>query len=136
LSTSKQAVWGDIMQLLPGQLASNPDLNHTNQATLRSTSSDNDDSNVSAQGTAIIMDGSPLSNNANLQVTNTAEIGASGYFATVSGGGVDLRQIPADNIESVEIIRGIPSVKHGDLTSGAVIVNTKAGVTPFSAKKR
>ena len=125
---------GDIMQLLPGQIASNPDLNQTNQATLRSTSSDNDESQVSAQGTAIIMDGSPLSNNANLQVTNTSEIGSAGYFSTVSGGGIDLRQIPADNIESVEVIRGIPSVKHGDLTSGAVIVTTKAGVTPYSAK--
>ncbi len=125
---------GDIMQLLPGQVATNPDLNQSNQATLRSNSSDNEGNSVSAQGTAIIMDGAPLSNNANLQVTNTAEIGAAGYFSTVSGGGVDLRQISADNIESVEIIRGIPSVKHGDLTSGAVIVNTKAGVTPYSAK--
>ncbi len=125
---------GDIMQLLPGQVASNPNLNQSNQATIRSTSSDNEDNNVSAQGTAIIMDGSPLSNNANLQVTNTSAIGAAGYFSTVSGGGIDLRQIPADNIESVEVIRGIPSVKHGDLTSGAIIVTTKAGVTPYSVK--
>jgi len=125
---------GDIMQLLPGQVSVNPDLNQSNQATLRSSGSDNDDSKVSAQGTAIIMDGAPLSNNANMQVTNTSTIGAAGYFSTVSGGGVDLRQIPANNIESVEIIRGIPSVKHGDLTSGAVIVNTKAGVTPYSVK--
>lgn len=125
---------GDVMQLLPGQVTENPDLNSRNQANLRSTTSDPDNDKIDAFGTAVIMDGAPMSNNANLQVTNTAQIGAEGYFSTVSGGGVDLRQIPTDNIESVEIIRGIPSVKHGDLTSGAIIVNTKAGVTPFIGK--
>ncbi|NOQ28348.1 MAG: TonB-dependent receptor plug domain-containing protein [Bacteroidales bacterium] len=125
---------GDLMQLLPGQVSENPDLNSRNQASLRSSTSDPDNNKIDAYGTAIVMDGAPMSNNANLQVTNTAQIGAEGYFSTVSGGGVDLRQIPTDNIESVEIIRGIPSVKHGDLTSGAIIVNTKAGVTPFIGK--
>lgn len=125
---------GDVMQLLPGQVSENPDLNTSNQANLRSTTSDPDNNKIDAFGTAVIMDGAPISNNANLQATNTAQIGAEGYFSTVSGGGVDLRQIPTDNIESVEIIRGIPSVKHGDLTSGAIIVNTKAGVTPFVGK--
>lgn len=125
---------GDVMQLLPGQVSKNPDLNTSNQANLRSTTSDPDNNKIDAFGTAVIMDGAPISNNANLQATNTAQIGAEGYFSTVSGGGVDLRQIPTDNIESVEIIRGIPSVKHGDLTSGAIIVNTKAGVTPFVGK--
>lgn len=125
---------GDIMQLLPGQTVENPDLNTSNQANIRSTTADPDNDKIEAFGTAVIMDGAPMSNNANLQVTNTAAIGAAGYFSTVSGGGVDLRQIPTDNIESVEVIRGIPSVKHGDLTSGAIIVNTKAGVTPFVGK--
>ncbi|MGE0079367.1 MAG: TonB-dependent receptor [Bacteroidales bacterium] len=125
---------GDIMQLLPGQAAVNPDLNSANQASLRTSTGNSDDEKISAMGTAVIMDGAPISNNANLQASNTAKIGAEGYFSTVTGGGVDLRQISADNIESVEIVRGIPSVKHGDLTSGAIIVNTKAGVTPFEAK--
>lgn len=125
---------GDLMQLLPGQIAVNSDLNTRNQANLRSTTSDPDNNKIDAFGTSVIMDGAPMSNNANLQVTNTADLGAEGYFSTVSGGGVDLRQIPTDNIESVEIISGIPSVKHGDLTSGAIIVNTKAGVTPFIGK--
>lgn len=125
---------GDIMQLLPGQAAVNPDLNSASQASLRSGTGNADDAKISAMGTAVIMDGAPMSNNANLQASNTAKIGAESYFSSVSGGGVDLRQIPADNIESVEIVRGIPSVKHGDLTSGAIIVNTKAGVTPYIAK--
>ena len=29
------------------------------------------------------------------------------------------------------MIRGIPSVEYGDLTSGAVIINSKAGREPF-----
>ena len=32
--------------------------------------------------------------------------------------GVDMREIPTDNIEKVEVVRGIPSVKYGELTSG------------------
>lgn len=124
----------DIMQLLPGQEALNPDLNKSNQASLRGISSDAVEEKLDAMGTAIIMDGAPVSNNANMQASNTAEIGAEGFFSTVTGGGVDLRQIPTDNVESVEIIKGIASVKHGDLTSGAIVVNTKASVTPFIGK--
>jgi len=123
---------GDVLQLLPGQVMKNSDLNNGSQATLRISSGDVAEDKNSAMGTAVILDGAPVSNNANLQVTNTATLGAEGYFETVSGGGVDLRSIPADNIESVEVIKGIPSVKHGDLTSGAILVNTKSGEMPFS----
>ncbi len=124
----------DVLQLMPGQTAGNSDLTSSSQANLRGSSASNADNNISAMGTSIVIDGAPLSNNANLQVTNTSTIGAAGYFETVSGGGVDLRRIPADNIESVEVIKGIPSVKHGDMTSGVVLVNTKNGEMPATAK--
>ena len=124
------------MQLLPGQALVNPNLNSSNQATIRLAADDPNNEKVNSFGTAVVMDGAPISNNANLQVTNTSKLGAEGYFETSSGGGVDLREIPTDNIESVEVIRGIPSVRHGDLTSGAIIVNTKAGKTPFTGKIR
>ncbi|RLZ12408.1 TonB-dependent receptor [Faecalibacter macacae] len=42
----------------------------------------------------------------------------------------------ADNIESVEVIRGIPSVEYGDLYSGAIIVQTKARKEPLQLKAR
>ena len=48
--------------------------------------------------------------------------------------GIDLRTITTDNIESVEVITGVPSVEYGDLTGGAVIVNTKAGRQPLQIK--
>jgi len=57
-----------------------------------------------------------------------------GNAASTAGGGVDSRQVSTDNIESVEVIRGIPSVVYGDLTSGAVVVKTKAGVTPWEIR--
>ncbi|MFZ5939422.1 MAG: TonB-dependent receptor [Bacteroidota bacterium] len=125
---------GDVLQLMPGQAAGNSDLTSSSQVNLRGSSATNADDRISAMGTAIVVDGAPLSNDANLQVTNTSTIGAAGYFETVSGGGVDLRRIPADNIESVEVIKGIPSVKHGDMTSGVVIVNTRRGEMPVTTK--
>ena len=42
--------------------------------------------------------------------------------------GVDMRSISTDDIERVEIVRGIPSVEYGDLSNGVVKVNTLKGV--------
>lgn len=122
---------GDVMQLLPGQISSNPTLTSATKASLRSVGVD------SSIGTAVIVNGSPVSNNANLQVGNTATEGTltTGYAST-AGSGIDLRQISVDNVESVEVIRGIPSVEYGDLTSGVIIVNPKAGAYPFQFRAK
>jgi outer membrane receptor protein involved in Fe transport len=122
---------GDIMQLLPGNIAMNPDLSGPQQISIREIGEDNN----SSHGTAIIVDGAPISNDANMQTFSTSRLaGGSDNFNTVAAGGVDLRGISTDNIESVEVIKGIPSVVFGNLTSGAVVVKTKAGRTPFEAK--
>ncbi len=113
----------DVMQLLPGQLSENPDLSSKAQISIRDIGQDAN----SSLGTAIIVDGSPVSNNANMQTKSTS-------ISSVDGGGLDVRQIATNNIESIEVIRGIASVQYGDLTSGAVIVKTKAGATPLNAK--
>jgi hypothetical protein len=75
-------------------------------------------------GTQIVLDGVPISNNVNLQ-----SLGPRGEltFASAAGGGIDLRRIPATTIERVEVIRGIPSARFGDLTQGVVLVDTRAG---------
>lgn len=125
----------DLFQLLPGQPVKNPDLNRAGQASLRGVGNALDLA-VDAFGTAVVLDGIPLSNNGNLQVSNTALIGAQGYFNTVSGGGLDLREIAVDDIERVEIVRGIPSVEYGDLTVGAIMVKTSEGVEPMKATVR
>lgn len=122
---------GDIMQLLPGNIAENPDLTGPQQVAIREIGNDDN----SANGTAVIIDGAPISNDANMQTFSKSQLESnSDNFNTVVGGGVDLRNISSDNIESVEIIKGIPSVVYGDLTSGAIVVNTKAGRTPLEVK--
>ncbi len=130
----------DIMQLVPGQITLNPDMSKTNQITLRDINSAMGDSrsnpdNTSAMGTAIIVDGTPVNNDANMQTLNTVSGGTAQGYST-AGQGVDLRQIATDNIESVEVIRGIPSVEYGELTTGAVLVRTKAGKTKLNVKMK
>jgi len=57
---------------------------------------------------------------------------ANANLKTTEGGlsGVDLRTIPAENIKSVEVITGIPSVEYGNFSNGIVKVETKSGVIP------
>ncbi len=122
----------DVMQLLPGVTISNPSLSSANTISIRTLSG----GGMNSLGTAIIMDGSPLSNNANLQrLSSTASGGTTDPTGVASiNGGIDLRKVSLDNVESVEVIRGIPSAEYGDLTSGAVIINSKAGKEPFSVR--
>ena len=127
----------DMLQLLPGGITSNPTLSGAAQASIREIG---DDANNSL-GTAVMLDGIPLSNDGNLQALSPTKNGlgstatASGMNdQTTSGRGVDLRTVAADNIESVEVIRGIPSAEYGNLTSGVVIVKTKSGRSPYEVK--
>ncbi|KEO75496.1 outer membrane receptor protein [Anditalea andensis] len=120
----------DVLQLIPGQLAINPSLSSPQQILLRQVPTDASSNAVAQMGTALIMDGSPVSNDANMQFNvNILNSGpnTSPPFQSVSGQGFDLRQIPADQIESVEVLRGIPSARHGNFTNGAIIVNTRVG---------
>ncbi len=120
----------DALQLIPGQLAVNPDLSSAQQINLRQVPSNSDASRANAMGTAVLMDGIPLSNNANMQTNVTilnSPAGTLPAFSSVAGRGNDLRQIPADQIEAIEVIRGVPSARYGDLTTGAILVTTRAG---------
>ncbi|MFN3394229.1 MAG: TonB-dependent receptor domain-containing protein, partial [Candidatus Thermochlorobacter sp.] len=135
----------DVLQLLPGQLAQNPTLAGVRQSLLRqaplSVSAANPSAadRANALGTAIVLDGVPLSNNANLQTNLTILNAAPGTlppFASAEGRGLDLRQFSADNIESIEVIRGIPSARHGDLTVGAILVQTRASAYKPQARLR
>jgi hypothetical protein len=95
---------------------------------IRGTGNDN------SLGTAVIVDGVQQSNNANLQVLSPAMNGATGSLSGDAGSGIDVRALSLDNIESVEVIRGIPSVEYGDLTAGAVIIRSRAGKDPLRVK--
>ena len=118
----------DILDLVPGvQMSNNPGLGKTTQAAIRGDEEDN----LSAFGTLVIVDGTPVSNNANLQFEHA---GGANLGSSTMGAGVDLRTIPADNIESVEVITGLPSVKYGDVTEGVINIKTKIGKQPNRLK--
>ncbi len=102
----------DIAALLPGGRTVNPSLMADARLALRS--GDQEKGNASF-GTAIEVDGIRMDNNA--AVGETA--------------GASTRTISASNIESVEVVTGIPSVEYGDLSNGVVKVNTRKGKSPF-----
>lgn len=123
----------DVMALLPGGITTNPTLGYAKQMYLRG-----DASNANAFGVSVIADGAPISNNANLQTMNPTVAGSTSVLGggASPNGGTDLRLISTDNIASVDVIRGIPSVKYGDLLSGAVIIHSKAGHTPLRIRSK
>ena len=133
----------DLMALMPGGISENQDMSSAQQINIRQLSSSvGPESPMNALGTAVIRDGAPISNNANMSAMSASVLGSSDQVPGALGGGAspaggtDVRSISTENIESVQIIRGIPSVEYGDLTSGAVIINTKAGREPLRVKAK
>ncbi len=128
----------DVLQLLPGQTALNPDLSKPKQLTVREIIRKDGyvSDNMASLGTLLIVDGAPVSNDANMQFLKTtgASTGVTAGFATTASGGTDVRQIAVDNIETIEVVRGIAGAENGDMLSGAVKVTMKKGKTPFTAK--
>lgn len=122
-----------ILELVPGTVLKPPGLDGVQQATLRSvpvssggytTQGDRSAGDIASLGTQIVLDGVPLSNNANLQSSGPrGEL----LIASSAGGGIDLRRLPAATLDRVEVIRGIPSTRFGDLTTGVIVVDTRAG---------
>lgn len=117
----------DILQLLPGGVSmKNPSLTSPGQFKVRTLASDDN----ATFGAAIIINGMPVSTNANM---NTG-LGLSSISSSNSG--ADLRSIATDDIESVEIIRGVASAEYGDVSSGVMIVNKRIGVSDLNMKAR
>jgi outer membrane receptor protein involved in Fe transport len=102
----------DIATLLPGGKTVNATLISDNRMALRSGSQEKGSPSF---GTAIEVDGMRLDNNATAGET----------------AGASTRTISSSNIESIEIVTGIPSVEYGDLSNGVVKVNTRKGKSPF-----
>lgn len=139
----------DVLSLLPGHLADNQNLSIAGKINLRGIpdvvrtggyQSTGKGVDMNAMGVAIIQDGAPISNNANLQnnsgtATPGTSLGSPGG-STSPGSGIDARSISTDNIESIEVIQGIPSVEYGDVTSGLIIINSKAGREPLRINAR
>ena len=45
-----------------------------------------------------------------------------------------MRTISTDDIEKVEVVRGIPSVEYGDLTSGLIKIDRRKGGNQLNAR--
>ncbi|GAA4786316.1 TonB-dependent receptor [Olivibacter ginsenosidimutans] len=148
----------DLLNFLPNRKITPPSLQEMQNATLRSAFERTLNGSRHVQelnnsfGVAIIVDDIAQSNNSNMQSLNpgitglgAAHVGINGSQYNLQGnnvsnqmkysgestfGGIDLRQIPTENIEKIEVITGVPSVRYGDLTSGAIIVERQAGKSP------
>ena len=103
----------DISALLPGGKTKVPDLTANNIFSLRAGGST---AGNAAFGTAIEVDG--------------VRIGNNGSFGDMNG--ADTRSIAVADIESVEVITGVPSAEYGDLNSGMVKIHTRKGKTPWN----
>ena len=102
----------NIAALMPGGKTVNPDLTAASELTVRGGGSS---AGNAAFGTAVEVNGVRMGDNA-----------AFGGLA-----GVDTRSLQVENIESVEVISGVPSAEYGDLGSGMVRVTTRKGRTPL-----
>ena len=102
----------NVTALLPGGKTVNPTLMNDDRIALRSGSNEGGHASF---GTAIEVDGVRLDNNA----------------MTGETAGASTRSISASNVESVEIVTGIPSVEYGDMSNGIVRLNTRKGKSPF-----
>lgn len=101
----------DVSALLPGGKTINPDLTSEKSFSLREGGASGGNA---AFGTAVEVDGVRLGNNAS--------------FGEMAG--IDTRNVAVENIESIEVITGVPSAEYGDLNSGIVKINTRRGKTP------
>lgn len=113
----------NVATLLPGEATATGGKNNLTQEqrfSLR-TGSSSEKGNVTL-GSVIAVDGVQLSSNATMEDVSTKGIR-----------GIDTRNIATSNIESVEIITGVPSVEYGDLSNGIVLINTRSGKTSLIA---
>lgn len=142
----------EVLEQLPSQATTNLDFNEFKPIAFRTVRPSSVGSIGNAAfgnksfGTAIVIDGIPVSNNENMQsyVGNNpspfapnylgfGESSANDFNGYVSNAnyGVDLREITTETIEKIEVVQGVPSARYGDLTSGLIKIQQKAGRTPF-----
>ena len=141
MSHLQPSSFADLLELLPGGMTKDPDMGTANTITLRETGAIKadgtkgnvgDDYAITSLGTQFVVDGIPMNTDANLQSSPVGG-GFEGSRTTVNKG-VDMRTISTDDIEKVEIVRGIPSAEYGNLTSGVVNIEKIRRRTPMNAR--
>lgn len=127
----------DLLELLPGGQTKSPDLDQVNGINLRTANGASMSAySTGSLGTMFSLDGMQLNSQSMVDPTAGFELGQGSMNngRSTSSIGVDMRTIATDNIEKVEIIRGIPSVEYGNLTSGVVLIDRIKGYEPWTAR--
>lgn len=124
----------DIFSLLPGGSKQHASMTSSQTASLRETGTSSEDYAISALGTSFVIDGTAVNTDANLQyVAQRTGLGEDKSRSTVNRG-VDMRRISTDDIEKIEITRGIASVEYGELTSGLVKIKRKQKASKYHVR--
>lgn len=126
--------FGDLLELLPGGFSSDPQLTSPDVIRLREATLpivgrhntlprvNQSNYNTSSMGTTFLIDGIPQMTDAHLSGMD----GNNTYNVRVPiNAGVDMRSIATDEVEAVEVVRGIPSVEYANLTSGLIKIKRK-----------
>ena len=125
--------FGDMIELIPGGRAQDPRLTSPSTINLREAGGGDSNYATSSLGTSFMIDGAPISTNANMQRVSGGTDNES-LKRDYTNQGVDMRSISTDDIERIEIVRGIPSVEYGDLTSGLVKIERRRGGNNITAR--
>ena len=127
--------FADIVSMLPGAASGTPNLTSANTIRLREANNGTNSNDYAAAslGTSFVIDGAPISTDANMQYVQSGTSGQDEQRQVVNKG-VDMRTISTDDIEKVEIIRGIAGAEYGDVTSGVVKIERTMKPTPWRAR--
>lgn len=154
----------NVLNYLPGQTIMKPTITvQTVSALLMRTAApmNSEQALNQAFGISFQVDGAAISNNANMQTLNPLRYGYfsatqithpengvirdrayrngtlyGNYTGDAANNGLDMRQIPAENIESIEVVTGVASARYGDYTNGLVLIERQAGITPLRVNLR
>lgn len=127
--------FADLMELLPGGLSRDPNLSASNRIVLRENTGGPSSYNTTSLGIQFMIDDNVWNTNANLQTSiDDSQMSDIAKNQNTTAIGTDMRTISTNDIEKVEVIRGIPSAAYGDLTSGLVKIERKIGRSPLEAR--
>lgn len=137
--------FADLLELLPGGFSKDPNLTSPNAIRLREPVipgvsrmpgmpyASSDKYPTLSLGVSFLVDGIPLDNDASMQTVEGAWESSVTSREFVNKG-VDMRSVPVDDIEEVEIVRGIPSVEYSNLTSGLIKIKRKRSYNTLNAR--
>ena len=131
----------DILLLLPGAVTTTPGIGDFKGVTNRQVGQDDN----SSLGTSIMIDGAPITNDAS-RVQMQGLTGMSRFSTYLPdrvvtkrsslNSGIDLRTLSTNHYDRVEVEQGISSASEGNLSSGAIKLHPKRGVTPWEGRAK